>query len=75
MPKWCAIHVAIVWYHFGLVWCFKSPDICEIFTYIFANIYTCMTRANFLSIAGLPLRAFGAQPPSELQKNTLRYLS
>ena len=38
MPKQCAIHVAIVWYHFGLARRFKSPDICENHTY--KHIYT-----------------------------------
>ena len=63
MPKQCTILVAIVWYHFGLARCFKSPDICETHTHTYTYEY--MTRAHFLSIVGLQLRAFGAQPPSE----------
>ena len=69
MPKQCTIHVAIVWYYFGLARCFKSPDICENHTYIQTYIHTYMTRAHFLSIVGFRLRAFGAQPPSEKAVN------
>ena len=32
---------------------------------IVSYVHTCMTQAHFLSIVGLRLRAFGAQPPSE----------
>ena len=70
MPKQCTIHVAIVWYHFGLARSFKSPEICEKHT----NIYTYMTRAHFPSIVGLRLRAFGAQPPSESYERHFLYL-
>ena len=38
MPKQCIIHVAIVWYHFGLAQCLKSSDICEKPTYKHINI-------------------------------------
>ena len=38
MPKQCTIHVAIVWYHFGLAQCLKSSDICEKPTYKHINI-------------------------------------
>ena len=60
--KQCTIHVAIVWYHFGLGRCFKSPDICENRTYKHIYMHTYMTRTHFLSIVGLQLRPFGAQP-------------
>ena len=68
-------HVTIVWHHFELTRCFKSPNICENYTYIQTYIHSYMTRANFLSIVGLRLRAFGAQPPSELCVTLLRDLS
>ena len=74
IPMQCTVHVAIEWYHFGLALCFKSPGICETHTYI----YTYMTRAHFLSIVRLWLRAFSAQPPSELclvlSSKTLLYI-
>ena len=46
----------------------KSPDICENRTYKHTYIYAYMIRAHFLSIVGLRIRAFGAQPPSEQQQ-------
>ena len=57
----CTIHGATTWHHFGFAKCSRSWDILEKHTYIQTN----MTWASFTSLAGLRLRAFGAQPPSE----------
>ena len=62
MPKQCNIHLAIVWYHFGLALCCKSTNICEIHAYkhiyilgwaIFCNLFYISAPGTFFVVMAL----------------------
>ena len=65
VPKQCPFRRPTIWYLVYCATCLGSRDNSKYLT----HIHTYMTQVGFPSIVWLRLRAFGAQPPSELLRS------
>ena len=73
VPKQCPFRRPTIWYLVYCATCLGSRDNSKYHTHPHTYIPTYMTQVGFPSIVWLRLRAFGAQPPSELLNYAMLY--